>query len=403
MRTPLYLDHAATTPLDPRVAALVIELMHEVYGNAGSRTHVWGTEARQYVDRARAQIADVVAAEPREVVFTSGATEANNLAILGLADFGLAQGRRHIVSTAIEHKAVLEPLSEMERRGFEVTLVPPGPGGRVSTGDVMRALRPDTLLVSIMHVNNETGIIQPVRELSEALQDHPAYLHTDAAQGYGKDLLTLKNKRIDFISVSGHKIYGPKGVGALIARYRRFERPPLRPLMYGGGQEFGLRPGTLPSPQLAGFGLAAELSASEVSERSSACIGLGSRLASLLESYDFKLVGDQTCRMPHILAAAHPELDSEALMLLMRDCFSFSNGAACSSAEYAISHVYAALNLEREMTERVVRLSWGHMTTIDDELIAAVVSAFRRAGLDRRTAESAVQTEVRSGGNASHT
>jgi cysteine desulfurase len=369
---PAYLDFAATTPLDPRVADFVSRLMVEEYGNAGSRTHAWGTEAKRHVDWARAQVADVVGAEPREVVFTSGATEANNLAILGLESYGRDQGRRHIVSTQIEHKAILEPLAEMQRRGFEVSLVQGGASGRIRVEDVMREVRPDTLLVSVMHVNNETGIIQPIEELSEALTDHTAFLHVDAAQGYGKELQPLQNKRVDLISVSGHKIYGPKGVGALIGRYRRFMRPPLSPIMFGGGHEGGLRPGTLPVPQLAGFGLAAELSKSELDERVRTCHQTGTRVIAVLKSSGFELLGDQEFRVPHIVAAAHPELDSEALILLLRDRLAISNGAACSSAQYSVSHVYASLDQGTTLAERVVRVSWGHLTSIDDDLLAAV-------------------------------
>ena len=369
---PVYLDFAATTPLDVRVAELVSRLMVEEYGNAGSRTHAWGTEAKRYVDRARANVAGVVDAEPREVVFTSGATEANNLAILGLEAFGREQGRRHIISTEIEHKAVLEPLAEMQRRGFDVSLVRAGTSGRIDPGDVIRELRPDTLLVSVMHVNNETGIIQPIVELCDALKDHSTFFHVDAAQGYGRDSSPLTNKRIDMISVSGHKIHAPKGVGALIARYRRFSRTPLTPIMFGGGHEAGLRPGTLPVAQLAGLGLAAELSQTEAEERVRACKDVGVRVLSMLQSSGFELVGQQAHRIPHIVAAAHPDLDSEALMLMVRDSIAISNGAACSSAKYAVSHVYTSVGLGVTFAERIIRLSWGHMTTLDDSLLEAV-------------------------------
>ena len=235
------------------------------FGNAGSRTHDFGRLARQAVERARAHVARVVDAGRNEVVFTSGATEANNLAILGLEAFGRSNGRKHLVSTRIEHHAVLEPLRALAERGFELTLIKPEPGGWVDADRVAAAVRPDTLLVSVMQVNNETGVVQPVDAIAERLADagSEAFLHVDAAQGFGKAIEPLRRKRIDLISISAHKICGPKGIGALIARRRGSEKPPLTPLLHGGGQEMGLRPGTLPVALIAAFGRAAELALEE--------------------------------------------------------------------------------------------------------------------------------------------
>ena len=247
-RRPGDLDHAATAPVDPRVAEEVLSYMSYEFGNAGSRTHGYGQVARERVNRARQEVAVVVAATPDEVIFTSGATESNNLAILGLAAHGEATGKRHIISTQIEHKAVLEPLEVLGGRGFEVELLAPTEGGWVSPEAVAAALRPDTLLVSVMAVNNETGVVQPIEEIASLLEGNDAFLHVDAAQAFGKLIAPLQTKRIDLLSVSGHKIGAPKGIGALITRRRGFKRPPLQPLMYGGGQERGLRPGTLPVP-----------------------------------------------------------------------------------------------------------------------------------------------------------
>lgn len=359
---PIYLDFAATTPVDPRVADLVYHVMTEEFGNAGSRTHVWGTEAKKLVERAREQVAAVVEASPDEVIFTSGATESNNLAILGLADYGLREGKRHIISTQIEHKAVLEPLEEMERRGFEVTLLPPNEGGWVSAEQVAESLRGDTLLVSVMHVNNETGIIQPIGEICEALKDHPAYLHMDAAQGFGKELTAPRLKRVDLVSVSGHKIYAPKGVGALVTRRRRFKRPPLKALMFGGGQEVGLRPGTQPVQLIAGLGMSAQLAVSEFAGRHEVVRTFDSSLRESLVSIDCNFLGDQTRRISNIVFVGFPNLDSEAIILAIRDHLACSNGAACSSTQYNVSHVLRAMRVPEHTSESAVRFSWSHLT-----------------------------------------
>ncbi len=357
---PLYLDCAATTPVDKRVADLVYHVMTEEYGNAGSRTHIWGAEAKKMVQHAREQIAAVVSADPSEVVFTSGATESNNLAILGMTGFGESEDRRHIISTAIEHKAVLEPLKQMEKRGFEVTLLSPNRSGRVEPDSIAKSLRPDTLLVSVMHVNNETGVIQPIREIAEVLSEHPAYFHTDAAQGFGKRNADLQNQRIDMISCSGHKIFAPKGIGALILRRRNYKLPPVKALMWGGNQESSLRPGTQPTQLIAGFGLASELAQKEEDSRREACEYFRSQLITVLEKKGFQLITDIERTIPNIGAFVHESMDAEALIVSLKDDISISTGAACTSQEYRSSHVYSIMDINIEALSRVTRWSWMH-------------------------------------------
>jgi len=371
---PVYLDCNATTPVEDAVRQEILKYLGEEFGNAGSRTHVYGTRAKQAVERAREQVARLVAADRDEVIFTSGATESNNLAILGLAPFGDACGRKHIVSSQIEHKAVLEPLEELQRRGFQVTLVPPTRGGWVDPETIKNALRPDTLLVSLMHVNNETGVIQPIESVANILSDHPAFFHTDAAQGYGKDLAPLRNARIDLISISAHKIFGPKGVGALVARRRGFEFPPLEPLLFGGGQERGLRPGTQPVFLIAGLGKAAELAADGTERRANICRAFKTRLLAALEPAGAIVHGDIDRLQPHVVNLSFPGLDSEAVMLALKDLVAISNGSACTSSSYKPSHVLRAMGLTEDEGRCALRWSWCHMTETPDweEVVAAI-------------------------------
>ena len=358
----VYLDCNATTPMEAEVRDVVLRFMAEEFGNAGSRTHDFGVRAQQAVQQAREQVAAVLGAKRDEVLFTSGATESNNLAIFGLAPHGERAGRRHIVSTAIEHKAVLEPLERLRARGFEVTLVPPTPGGWVDPDAIRSALRSDTLLVSVMHANNETGVLQPLGEICRVLADHPAYLHTDAAQGFGKDLTALRHQRVDLISVSGHKIHGPKGVGALVVRRRGFERIPLTPLMVGGGQERGLRPGTIPVPLVVGLGFAAELSLREHESRSRRNLAVREEAMAAFKPLGVRLHGDPDCTMSHVLNVSFSGVDSEAIMLAWKGVAAVSNGAACTSQSYTLSHVLQAMKLPDDAIRGAVRISWCHLT-----------------------------------------
>jgi cysteine desulfurase len=359
---PVYLDCNATTPMEPAVRELMLRFLTEEYGNEGSRTHEYGSRAKQAVQRARDQVAAVVGCQRDEVLFTSGATESNNLAILGLAGYGESAGRKHVVSTRIEHKAVLEPLEEMERRGFEVTLVGCAPDGRVSADELVAALRPDTLLVSLMQANNETGVRQPVVEVAEAMAGHPAYLHVDAAQGFGKDLEPLRNRRVDLISVSGHKIYGPKGVGALLTRRRGYDRLPLKPLVFGGGQERGLRPGTLPVALIAALGNAAEIALRDHVKRRARCAEFRTQALAALGPLNPRYNGSPSWSMEHVLNLSFLGIDSEALMVVLKDLIAISNGSACTSHSYTPSHVLEAMTMTTDEINGAVRLSWCHLT-----------------------------------------
>jgi cysteine desulfurase len=356
---PVYLDYNSTTPLDSRVFEAMTPYFLEEVGNAGSRTHLFGQRAKEAVETARGQVAGLMGAKPEEIIFTSGATESNNFALLGLARHGTETGRKHILATAIEHKAVLEPLGRLCELWFEVELLPVTSGGYVEPDAVKQRLRSDTLVVSVMHANNETGVLQPVLEIGDLLAEAETFFHTDAAQTYGKEVEALRRLRCDFLSISGHKIYGPKGIGALYTHRRSGQRRPLDPLMLGGGQEMGLRPGTLPVPLIVGLGAASELAGQEYAARNTHAEKLRRQLLSALDAVAYGINGDLTRMQSHVLNVRFPGVDSEALMLTLRHRIAISNGSACSSHGYSPSHVLRAMGLSGEQIESSVRISWG--------------------------------------------
>ncbi|WP_328322009.1 cysteine desulfurase DndA [Streptomyces sp. NBC_00388] len=370
-----YLDVAATTRVDSRVADVVMHWMTEDFGNAGSRTHEYGTRAKRAVQQAREYLASTVDAEPDELIFTSGATESNNIALLGLGPYGEQSGRRHIITSAIEHKAVIEPLEHLQSRGFEVDFIKPGSSGRVPVEAVMERLRPDTLLVSLMHVNNETGVIQPVAELAGLLRETSTYLHVDAAQGYGKVPQDL-TAPIDLMSVSGHKIGAPKGVGMLVARRRHWERLPLQPIMFGGGQERKLRPGTLAVPLIMGLAEAAKIFEKGHAEWSRNAEALRNRLLGALAKTRFWINGDQNHTVPHILNLSFEGVDAEALIVMLKQHVAVATGSACTSASYTPSHVLTAMGLPERVAENGLRLSWfpSQAADLDVEELAAQIA-----------------------------
>lgn len=374
---PVYLDCAASSPVDPRVRTEMLRFLEDELGNPGSRTHGWGRRARAAVEQARDCVAAAASARRGDVIFTSGATESNNLAILGLA---AEPHRRHIVATAIEHHAVLEPLAELRRRGFQVTLVPPGPGGAVDADAIGEAIRPDTRLVSVMHVNNETGIIQPIAAIADRLAGHDAYLHVDAAQSFARDVDTIRHPRIDLISASAHKINGPQGVGALITRRRGQVHPPLTPLMFGGGQERGLRPGTIPVHLVAGFGLATELAMAERDDRMARCAAFRESLMAGLARLGPVVNGDPSLAVSYIVNLSFPGVEAEVVIDAWSELVGISNGAACTSQSYTCSHVLAGMQLPAGRMEEAVRLSWCASTPEPDwTAMVNALEPFRRS------------------------
>lgn len=358
----VYLDCNATTPIEPEVADELMRFTIEEFGNAGSRTHSFGTRAKKRVNLAREQIASVVDTNPSDLVFTSGATESNNLAILGLAHHGVETRRKHIVSTALEHKAVLEPVEQLKHRGFEVDMVGSDESGVVDPDEVADLVRRDTLIVSVQQVNNETGAIQPLSAIASRLDGKDAFFHVDAAQGFGKELDGLRDPRIDLISISGHKVYAPKGVGALAIRRRGQVKPPLAPLMFGGGQEKGLRPGTHPVALIAALGTAAELATNNYAGRMATLQSHMSQAVENIELMGARFNSDPKRTIPTTANFSIPGLDSEAAIVLLKSTVAVSNGSACNSQSYEPSHVLVAMGLPEDRIAGAIRMSWSHMT-----------------------------------------
>ncbi len=380
----LYLDCNASNLVDARVLDWMVDCYRDSFGNAGS-PHAIGQRAKDVVHRARDQIATVVGGKRHEIVFTSGATESNNLAILGLESHGLAVGKRHLVSTAIEHHAVIEPIQQLERRGFEVTWIQPDADGRVSSTKVLQSIRPDTLLASVMHVNNETGIVQPIGQIAAGLEENPQFepvwFHVDAAQGFTKELDSLRHRRIDMISVSGHKVHGPQGIGALIARRRTGTLPPLRPLHHGGGQELGLRPGTLPVALIGGFGLAAELALGELESRNQRCQLIRQQLLEGLACLEPTLHGDQSACLPHVVNLSFPGWDSQRVIEALWGIAAVSDGAACTSICASPSHVLTAMGIPSSCIDGSVRISWSAQTELSeiDQTVQQIATHLKQA------------------------
>jgi len=356
----IYLDYAATTPVDPRVAQKMSSclLVEGNFGNPASRSHYYGWQAEEAVEEARTQVARLLNADPREIVWTSGATESDNLAIKGLAD---GAAKRHIVTSAIEHKAVLDTCAYLETKGFEVTYLVPGSDGIVTPGQVADALRPDTLLVSIMHVNNEIGTLNDIATMAQICRDAGVHMHTDAAQSAGKVPIDVAVIPIDMISLSAHKMYGPKGMGALFVR----REPPVKltPIIHGGGHERGMRSGTLATHQIVGMGEASAIMTREMERENARINGLRERLWSHLKQIPgTRLNGSETARVPGILNVGFAGVDGETLLIALDD-IAVSSGSACTSASVEPSYVLRALGVPDDIAHASLRFTVGRYTT----------------------------------------
>jgi len=365
MKLPIYLDYSVTTPVDPRVAAKMVECLTTEgnFGNPASRSHLFGWKAEEAVENARRQVAELVNADPREIVWTSGATESDNLAIKGVAHFYASKGK-HIVTTKIEHKAVLDTTRQLEREGFEVTYIEPGEDGIITPAMVEAALRDDTVLVSVMHVNNEIGTINDITAIGELTRSRGILFHVDAAQSTGKVEIDLEKMKVDLMSFSAHKTYGPKGVGALYVR--RKPRVRLEAQMHGGGHERGMRSGTLATHQLVGMGEAFRIAKEEMAQENERLRGLRDRFLRKVEALEELYInGSMTARVPHNLNLSFNYVEGESLIMALKD-LAVSSGSACTSASLEPSYVLRALGRNDELAHSSIRFSFGRFTTEEE-------------------------------------
>ncbi len=360
---PIYLDYSATTPVDPRVAAKMIPYLTEHFGNPASRSHPYGWTAEKAVENAREEVAKLVGADPREIVWTSGATESNNLAIKGAANFYSAKGK-HIITVATEHKAVIDTVRELERQGFEATYLQPEPSGLLDLDKFKAAIRPDTVLASVMFVNNEIGVIQDITAIGNICRENNVIFHVDAAQATGKVHIDLEKLPVDLMSFSAHKTYGPKGIGALYVR--RKPRIRIEAQMHGGGHERGMRSGTLASHQIVGMGEAFRIAREEMDEENIRIRRLRDKLLHGLQTIEEVYVnGDLEHRVPHNLNISFNYVEGESLIMAVKG-IAVSSGSACTSASLEPSYVLRALGRSDELAHSSIRFSIGRFTTDED-------------------------------------
>jgi len=376
MKLPIYLDYASTTPVDPRVAEKMMQCLTTDgnFGNPASRSHRFGWQAEEAVDVARNQIADLVNADPREIVFTSGATESNNLAIKGAANFYNKRGK-HLITVKTEHKAVLDTFRQLEREGFEVTYMEPESNGLLDLDKLQAEMRDDTILVSVMHVNNEIGVIQDIEKIGEICRSRKILFHVDGAQSAGKVPIDLQALKVDLMSFSGHKMYGPKGIGALYVR--RKPRVRIEAQIHGGGHERGMRSGTLPTHQIVGMGEAARIAQEEMTSEKERILGLRNKLWNGVKDMEAVYVnGDLEQRVAGNLNVSFAYVEGESLLMALKD-MAVSSGSACTSASLEPSYVLRALGLNDELAHSSIRFSIGRFTT--EEEVDYVISVIQDA------------------------
>lgn len=364
----IYLDYNASAPIDSRVLDTMIDVYRGVVGNADSRTHNHGERARKVVEHARSQVADLLGVTSGEVFFTSGSTESNNIAIQGLEEYAEKTGKKHIITSAIEHKAVLETVKAIEKKGFNIDIVKTDLSGRIDAKQILSLVREDTLLVSLMHVNNETGIIQPIEMIGEQLAKRKVLFHVDATQSCGKLVEEIRHLKYNMLSFSAHKLQGPQGIGVLVLRKSGYRLPPVKGIMYGGQQEHGIRPGTIPVALVAGCGCACEIATNNYKENKKKTDALKVLVMRLIDEagLEYHMNGDQQFCIGSTVNVCFPGVMSEALMISSKQYCSISNGSACTSKSYAPSYVLSAMGVPESEIECSVRISWGPDTSTEE-------------------------------------
>jgi cysteine desulfurase len=364
LKLPIYLDYQSTTPIDPRVLSLISEKMANDFGNPHSRNHIFGWKAEETCEIARTQIANVIGADSKDIIFTSGGTESNNLAIIGLFNF-YGEKKNHIITVATEHKCVINACKFLESKGAKITFLPVKPDGLIDLDLLKSSITPETLLISVMAVNNEMGVIQDLKEIGKMARENGVFFHTDAAQGFGKIPLNVDEMNIDLMTISGHKVYGPKGIGALYIR--RKPRVRLTSMMQGGGQERGLRSGTLASPIIAGFGLAAEIAQQEMQSENIRLSKLWNKLhKNLVEEIDqVFLNGSKEHRFKGNFNASFAFIEGESMIMAINQ-LAVSSGSACTSASLEPSYVIRALGVSEDLAHTSIRIGIGRFTTEEE-------------------------------------
>lgn len=362
----VYLDYNASAPVDPRVLDCMVEVYRTHYGNADSRTHTFGTDAKEIVANARKEIADILQIDSTDLIFTSGSTESNNMATVGLLEYALETGRNHFITTAIEHKSILEAFKYLEKKGCVVDFVYPDETGRIKANQILDLVNEKTLLVSMMHVNSETGIIQPIEEVGAALENTKTYFHIDATQGFGKLNDSLRATKYNMMSITAHKLGGPQGIGALVLkRDKTYRRPPVKPLLFGGQQERGFRPGTTPVALVAGFALAAKLCDQEAPEHMKKCQEIKKSFLDAITPLDYVINGDPQYCIPNTINVSFSGVDAEGYFVSLKDEYAFSNGSACNSGSHAPSYVLTAMGLDEKRVNEAIRISWDANVQVD--------------------------------------
>lgn len=361
----VYLDYNATAPIKKEALDRMVEIYTNHPGNADSRTHEYGTAAKQIVSGCRTSLSTILGVSDTELVFTSGSTESNNMAILGLYDYAQKTGRTHFITTSIEHKSVLEAMKRLQTMGCEVDFVAPDHTGRVDAKTLLSLVKDTTLLVSVMHINSETGIIQPVEEIGEALSKTNVFFHVDATQSFGKLNDVIRNMKYDMLSFTAHKFGGPQGVGGLVLRRKRYKLPPITSLFCGGQQERGIRPGTTPVALVAGMTTAADFADAECAEQQAKCAVIKADLLKHLEGIRYTINGDPEHCISNTINISFDGVDAESLFVALKAEYAFSNGSACNSSSYTPSYVLTEMGLTDRLISEAVRISWSADSEVD--------------------------------------